>query len=174
MKKSPKSKSASKPSFNKPANIIEKIDKKLDLFNILGKTMPVIILTSGSILWSLFYMSLHATVPETTELPITGEEIQETEESAIIYPENNSDITLPDKIIGKFTEDSTLSYSKIKYYYENSDGEVEEIGEATSNENSQFEADWTSATSGSYNLWAEIEKEDSDKVKTASIIVNVK
>jgi len=174
MKKSPKSKSASSPSLKKPSNILEKIDEKLDLYNILGKTMPVIILFAGSILWSLFYLGMNATVPEaTTELPVTGEELEETDEFSIIYPENNSSISIPDKIIGTFSNESTTSYTSIKYYSESSQGEIEELGEAVWTGDEYYEISWTTAVTGRYNLWAEIVKEDTLKVKSASIIVDV-
>ena len=57
---------------------IEEIDKKLELFKTMNRTMPVMILVTLGILTATVYLSAVATVPTTdsetvAELPETGE-----------------------------------------------------------------------------------------------------
>lgn len=155
---------------------INRLEKKLDLLNTLGKTMPVVIISAGSILGSLVYLSSVATFPEnTSQLPQTGEETQITEDFIILYPEYYSEITLPDEVIGLSINGFYTTGEKVTFYAQKSGEENIEIGSGEKDlEDGEYKTIWENAASGTYTLWAEIETLNGTKTCSTSISVNVK
>ncbi len=175
MKKNSSEKKQEKKSIGGLLEKIERIEKKLDLMNIMGKTMPVVIICAGSILGSLVYLSSVSYYPEgNIELPQTGEGTT-TENFTILYPEYYSEITLPDDIYGLSTEGFLPNTEKVIFYAQKLSSDPFEIGigEKTT-ETGQYMVSWQNSEPGTYYLWAEIESIDGSKKITSPITVYIK
>jgi hypothetical protein len=154
---------------------IDKIDRKLNLFSTLGKTMPAIVLSSGAILGALVYLISIATVPDTTtELPATGGEIEVTNDFVILYPENYSSTSLPDEVKGLSLNGFYDDLTRVTFLAQKYGGDEIEIGEGTKgSEAGEYTTTWASADAGKYYVWAKITKESGLEYKSASVIVNI-
>ena len=153
---------------------IERLDKKLDLFNILGRAMPAVILSSGSILGTIVFLLSVATVPEVTSLPETGEETSITEDFVILYPENYTYTTLPDDVVGLSTEGFYDDLTRVVFFAQKEDGKIVEIGEGQKgSENGEYRTVWSDTTAGKYYLWAKIIYESGVEYKSTSVIVQI-
>ncbi|MFC1780510.1 hypothetical protein ACFLY9_02350 [Patescibacteria group bacterium] len=153
---------------------IERLEKKLDILNTMGKTVPVMILSIGAILGSVVFLSSVAQYPETTfNLPETGEEV--TEDFIMLYPEHYSSLTLPDEVIGLSLNGFYTNNEVIKFFAQKTGEEKVEISIASKeSESGEYKADWESATAGSYTIWAEIESLEGSVVQSESIVVEIK
>ena len=153
---------------------IYRLEKRLDLLNIIGKVMPIIFIACGSLIWSFSYLNLHANIPESTiELPVTGEEIPETENFVIIYPENGSSISLPDIIIGKAVEGYLEGDEKIIFYIQKDNEEPVSLAITENKGNSYYEASWPESETGEYSIWARIEFSDGLIEKSTVVIIDI-
>lgn len=154
---------------------IEKLEKKLDLLNTLGKTMPVIILSSGAILGAIVYLSSVATIPDTTStLPETGEEATLTEDFVILYPEYYTSVTLPDKVSGLSINGFYSDLTQVTFIAQKQGASAIEIGIGQKgSERGEYTTTWTSATEGRYFLWAEITHESGAEYKSDYIIIDI-
>jgi hypothetical protein len=173
-KTSEKSKRKEKKSISGLLAKIERLEKKLDILNTMGKIVPVMILSIGAILGSVVFLSSVAQYPETTfNLPETGEEV--TEDFIMLYPEHYSSLTLPDEVIGLSLDDFYTNEEVVRFYAQKSGEEKIEIGTAEQgNETGEYKTNWESATTGSYTVWSEIESLDGSIVRSESVVVEVK
>jgi hypothetical protein len=171
---SPKTEKRPASRINAFIKKIYRLEKRLDLLNIIGKVMPVIFIACGSLIWSFSYLSLHANIPESTiELPVTGEEIPETENFVILYPENGSSISLPDIIIGKAVEGYLKGDEKITFYIQKDNEEPVALGIAEDKGDGYYEVSWTEGDIGNYSIYAQIETTDGYIENSAVVIMNV-
>lgn len=175
MKKNKNEPQKKEPSLGGLFAKIDRIERKLNLLTILGKTMPVIILSSGAILASLLYLMTNATIPlSTTELPQTGDEIAVTNDFIILYPENYSSTSLPDEVVGLSLKGFYDDLTKVGFFAQKSGEDIIEIGEGEKgSESGEYRTSWTGATTGRYYLWTKITRESGVEYKSASVIVDI-
>lgn len=149
------------------------MEKKLDLFNVLDKSMPAVLLSSIAILGSIIYLSSVATIPDTTiELPKTGEEIPITEDFVFIYPELYSTISPPDQVSGLYVGSETII--QVEIFTQKSGESPVSLGLAkTGTEKGEYIATWESAETGTYYLWAEVTYEDLSLASASPIVILV-
>lgn len=154
---------------------IEKIEKKLDLLNVLGRTMPVVIISVCALVGSLIYISSVATWPTVDfSLPQTGEDITITNEFFMIYPENYSSIALPDEIIGLSTKGFYTNGEIVVFLAQKSGGEILEIGEGYRGlEKGEYKTSWAKVPQGRYSVWAEVVNTDGTRTRSASVTIDI-
>lgn len=153
---------------------IDKIEKKLNLLSTMGKTMPVIVLSTGAILGSLIYLLSVATVPETSQLPATGEEENITNNFVMLYPENYSATTLPDDVIGLSLEGFYDELTQVTFHAQKAGDEIIDIGVGEKgSETGEYKTTWQNAPRGKYYIWAKITHESGLEYKSASVVVDI-
>lgn len=157
---------------------LERIDKKLDLFNILGKSMPAVLIATTAILGSVAYVSSVANIPTTpVELPQTGEEVEDTavtESFIILRPEYRSTMSLPATVSGIHVDGFYPDDYTIEFFVQKEQGLVRSIGTGEkADEIGVYETIWEEATRGKYYVWAEISQTDGTVHSSAKIVVNV-
>ncbi len=156
---------------------LEKIEKKLDLINTMGKSMPVFILSLIAVVGSIAYLSLNSFIPATDkveELPQTGEGVRRTSDFTISYPKNEATITLPYTIIAKTTS-NPQKIEKVKFWRQYNAKEKKLIEDAQYNPSTnEFTVTWSNTPSRKYKVWAEIKAQDGYTYFSFPITVYVK
>jgi len=133
---------------------LARIDKKLDLFFTLSKSMPAIFIASFGILFTTVYLS--SVAKKSTNdftLPETGEEIEYTENFKILLPEAGSKITLPYEILVVSME-GTLQNHKIEIFRKTENNEAIKIGEPyVGTARGEYRLFWNENTSGTKTIF---------------------
>lgn len=176
IKKAQKKKNQDNPKSGLFATL-ERIDKKLDLLNVMSKTMPAFLVAVGGIVGTLGYLSLGAENLSNApvELPVTGEEVQITNAFIILFPEYQSSITLPDTVSGLSIDGFYTKEDAVEFFIQKNDGIVKSLGIGSKGtEDGEYLAKWEEATPGQYFVWAEITGSDNITLSSAKIAVTIK
>lgn len=175
--KDPKNQSKQEKTAKGLLGKIEAIDKKLNLFSILGKSLPAFIISSGALLVSILYMSSVAYVNETpAELPQTGsaDEILATESFIILYPEESSEISLPSEIVGLSLDGFYTMNEEVSFIAREAGKTTRIVGIGEKGEGvGEYKANWENMSPGTYTIWAQIDSPDGTKLKSEEISVEV-
>jgi len=155
---------------------IETLDNRLQISNILGKVMPVIVIGTVAVVTSVTYLVFAVTDPSSQtvlELPQTGDDV--AKDVAIIFPENFVTLELPSEVI-LFSENGHYSNDTVIIFYAQKDGGATiTVGSAQQDaRQGQYKTKWKNASSGTYTLWAEINKTDGTSLSTPSVVVDIK
>jgi hypothetical protein len=155
---------------------LERIDKKLNLFSTMNKTMPAVLLASVAVLTAVFYVRSVAYIPDTTNLlPETGEEAETTQDFVILYPEYRSSMALPDTVVGLAKSGFYSESTTVEFFIEDSNGHVTSIGIAEKGTvGGEYFVLWDAAAEGSYKLWAEITPQGETTVQSPTVSFEVK
>lgn len=174
--KNGKSKEEKKESIGGLLATLERIDKKLNLFNTMNKTMPAMLLATAAILTAVVYVNRVAYIPDTQiTLPQTGEDSTVTQEFIILYPEYRSTITLPDTLVGLALNGFYTDNTAIEFFVQSEQGVTTSLGIASKGSvEGEYFVKWNGAESGSYTLWAELLKPGETSIQSPTVGFNVK
>ena len=151
---------------------LKRIEKKLDVFNTMSKTMPVLLVFSIAMVTFVGFTGM-TTQSIESNLPETG--VQTTEKLKIVYPEENVATSTPVDIIvlsadGFYSQDIILTC-----FSQSESGITEEIGEMQRGETAgEYRIRWENVISGAYSLWVEVEDSYGNIEKSENVIINVK
>lgn len=156
---------------------IERIEEKLNLLSVMGKSMPVIILTTIAILGSVTYLLTVSEVPQTDqlqgELPQTGS-YEKTEDFVLLYPEQGAEITLPDKVKGLSLDGFYADNTVVTFFAQKKSGSTFTLGTAQKGyEPGEYKINWQAAPEGEYFLWATIQS-GQQIVQSETIEISIK